>query len=223
VPVVDGLVTILPVAVSTLSIALVLFVLLGDHGLRSGIALVGGWFVGAWSVLVLGSLGVLTVVTEPLTVLLPPVRIALGVGAMLFGVAALARIRMRPGSVRRDQARMAALADALTPARSAFLGFALVGLSPRQWAFLVPAAALLSAEAARPAALGVLPVAGALVATVGVATPLLVALATQRRYPDALPRARRWWSRHGDRFGAYAAVGVGGALLASGVVTAVAG
>ena len=222
-PAVDGLVTILPVTLSTLSNALVLFVLVGDHGLKSGAALVGGWFVGAWGVLLLGTLGVLTAVPESPTDVLPALRVVLGFSAIVFGGLALGRLRLRPGAARRDQARMAALADALTPPRSALLGFALVALSPRQWAFLVPAAVLLAAEVARPAALGVLPVVGALVATAGVAAPLIVAGATVRRYPQALPSARRWWSRHGDRFGGYAAMAVGCVLLASGVVTALRG
>jgi hypothetical protein len=204
----DGIVTILPVTASTLSVALVLLVLVSDHGLRSGLTLVGGWFVGAWAVLVLAMLGLLSFVPDTSGGLSPAVQLLVGLVAIGIGAYVLVRLRTRPDAAGREQARVARLADHLTPVRSGALGFALVGLSPRQWVFLVPAAALFTASSV-PAPVLSLPLVGAAVASLGVAAPIALVLVVGRRQADALPRARAWWLRHGDQVGAVVALGVG--------------
>lgn len=204
----DGLVTILPVTASTLTIALVLLILVGKGGVRSGAALVVGWFVGAWAVLLLAMLGVLTFVPQASDGLTPTVQAVIGAVAITLGLAVLVRRRVRPQAGSREQARLATLADSLSPRRSLVLGFVLAGASPRQWLFLVPAATLFT-QADVTGGVVVLPVLGSLVATLGVATPVVVALAVRRRRPLALERARAWWVRQGDLVGAGAATVVG--------------
>ncbi|MGB9374662.1 MAG: GAP family protein [Jiangellales bacterium] len=204
----DGLVTILPVTASTLTIALVLLILVGKGGVRSGAALVVGWFVGAWAVLLLAMLGVLTFVPQASDGLTPTVQAVIGVVAITLGLAVLVRRRVRPQAGSREQARLATLADSLSPRRSLVLGFVLAGASPRQWLFLVPAATLFT-QADVTGGVVVLPVLGALVATLGVATPVVVALAVRRRRPLALEQARAWWVGQGDLVGAGAATVVG--------------
>lgn len=219
VPVVEGFVTILPVTFSTLTIALVLLILVGEHGLRSGLALVVGWFVGAWAVLVLAMMGTLTFVPDSERGLPPPVEMGVGVLAIVIGAYVLLRLRTRPDDDGQPS-RMAAAARAMTPVRSSGLGFALAGLSPRQWIFLVPAAALFSASAL-PASAVVLPLAGAGVASLGVAAPVGLTLVVRRRDPQALTAAREWWLRNGDAFGAVAAVVVGIVLIVSALAAGV--
>jgi hypothetical protein len=86
--VVDGMLTLLPVTVSSLSIALVLLVLLGRHGVRAAWAFVAGWFAASWLVLLLGMLGVSGLAdraggTAPG---LPPlVQVGVGVAAVASG------------------------------------------------------------------------------------------------------------------------------------------
>lgn len=206
--IVDGLVTVLPVAASTLTIALVLLILVGKGGVRSGAALVVGWFVGAWAVLLLAMLGVLTFVPQASAGLTPTGQAVIGAVAVFLGLAVLVRRRVRPQASRRQQARLATLADSLSPRRSLVLGFVLAGTSPRQWLFLVPAATLFTQADVTGGAV-VLPVLGALVASLGVATPVVVALAVRRRRPLALEQARAWWVHHGDLVGAGAATLVG--------------
>jgi MYXO-CTERM domain-containing protein len=217
----DGLVTLLPVTLSSLSIALVLLVLLGRHGLVAASLLVLGWFVGAWVVLLLGMLGIdgLASGSGGTGGLPPGVQIGLGLVAVVLGVGLLVRRRRRPDGASADLARLARLADGLTPVRSAGLGLALVAASPRQWLFLVPAAALLAAADA-PAGLVWLPVLGAVVATVGVLAPVLLAALAERRDPALLPRMRRWWTREGDTVGALASLLVGVVLVVLGVSAA---
>ena len=207
-PILDGLVTVLPVTASTLSVALVLLILVGKGGVRSGTALVVGWFVGAWAVLLLAMLGVLTFVPQASAGLSTQVQALIGIVALGLGVAALVRRRVRPQASSREQARLATLADSLTPRRSLVLGFVLVGLSPRQWVFLVPAATLFTQADIAGGAL-LLPLAGACVATVGVAAPVGAALIVRRRRPQALDQARAWWVHRGDLVGAGVAVVVG--------------
>jgi hypothetical protein len=207
-PIFDGLVAILPVTASTLSIALVLVTLVGKGGIRSGTALVVGWFVGAGAVLVLAMLGALTFLPQSSDGLTPPVQAVIGVVALVLGLAVLVRRRVSPEASSRQQARLATLADSLSPRRSLALGVVLVGGSPRQWVFLVPAATLFT-QAEVTGGVVLLPLTGAFVATVGVAAPVAVALAVRRRRPGALLHARAWWLLHGDLVGAGAAVVVG--------------
>ncbi|MGA7689130.1 MAG: GAP family protein [Jiangellales bacterium] len=211
-PIIDGLVTILPVTASTLTIALVLLVLVGKGGVRSGAALVVGWFGGAWAVLLLAMLGALTFVPQASDGLTPTVQAVIGAVAIALGLAVLVRRRVRPQATSREQARLATLADSLSPRRSLVLGFVLAGASPRQWLFLVPAATLFT-QTDVTGGVVVLPVLGALVASLGVATPVVVALAVRRRRPLALEHARAWWVRRGDLVGAGAATVVGGLFL----------
>jgi threonine/homoserine/homoserine lactone efflux protein len=211
-PIVDGLVTILPVTASTLSVALVLLILVGKGGVRSGTAFVMGWFVGAWAVLVLAMLGVLTLLPQSAGGLPPLVQAAIGVAAVTLGVAVLARRRLWPEAGSRERARLATTADALSPRRSVALGVVLVAASPRQWVFLLPAAILFT-QADTTGAVLVLPLVGAVVATVGVATPVAVAVALRRSRPEALDQARTWWVRHGDAVGAGAAIVLGALFL----------
>lgn len=210
-PVLEGFITILPVTFSTLTIALVLLVLVGEHGLRSGVAMVAGWFVGAWAVLVLAMLGVVNLAPDSERGLPPWAELGVGVVAIVIGAYVL--VLNRRGA-SRGQSRMASAANALSPARSAGLGFALCGLSPRQWVFLVPAAALFSASAL-PASVVAFPLAGAALASMGVAAPLGLAVAVRRRDEQAMHRAQAWWLRHGDAVGAVAAVLVGVVLIVS--------
>lgn len=212
-PVLEGFVTILPVTFSTLTIALVMLVLVGNHGVRSGVALVVGWFIGAWMVLLLAMVGTLTLAPRSDHGLSPAIELAVGVLALIIGGYVLVRVRTRKGA-GAGQSRMAAAADALTPVRSGGLGFALSGLSPRQWVFLVPAAALFSVSTL-PAAALVLPLAGAGVATLGVAAPVGLTLAARRRDPQTIPAARQWWLANGDVVGAVAALVVGVVLIVS--------
>jgi formate-dependent nitrite reductase membrane component NrfD len=140
------------------------------------------------------------------------------VAAVATGGVLLARRRRRRGSAPSPElARLARLADGLTPLRSALLGFALVALSVRQWLFLVPAAGFFSA-AAVAGGRAWLPVLGAVVASLGVAVPVVVASWAQATEPVYLRRARRWWMREGDTVGAAVAVAVGGALLTVGLL-----
>jgi hypothetical protein len=192
---------------------LVLLVLVGEHGLRSGLALVVGWFVGAWAVLVLAMMGALSFVPDSERGLPPLVELAVGVLAVGIGAYVLLRLRTRPDD-QVEPSRMAVAARAMTPVRSSGLGFALAGLSPRQWIFLVPAAALFSASPL-PASAVVLPLAGAGVASLGVAAPVGLALVVRRRDPQALTAAREWWLRKGDAVAAVAAVLVGVVLIVS--------
>lgn len=210
-PVLEGLVTILPVTFSTLTIALVLLVLVSENGLRSGVAMVAGWFAGAWAVILLAMLGVVSFAPDSGRGLPPWAE--LGVGAVAVGIGGYVLVRNSTGS-RPTRSRMASAADVLRPARSAGLGFALCGLSPRQWIFLVPAAALFSASAL-PAPVLVLPLAGAGVASLGVAAPVGLTIAVRRRNPHVLHTARDWWLRHGDTVGAVAAILVGVVLIVS--------
>jgi hypothetical protein len=202
------------VTFSTMSIALALLVILGEHGVRSGAALVGGWFVGAWTVLVVAMMGTLSFVPSPRGGLSPRAELAVGVLAILVGAVVLIRLRVQPSAAGVGQSRLALVADVLSPVRSGGLGFALVGLSPRQWVFLVSAAALFSASAI-PASLVLLPVAGAGLASVGVAAPIALSLVLGRRDRGVMIRARQWWLRYGDHVGAWAAVVVGIVLIAS--------
>lgn len=213
-PVLEGFVTILPVTFSTLTIALVLLVLVSEHGLRSGAALVAGWFVGAWAVLVLAMLGVVRFAPRSDRGLPPWAELGVGVVAIAIGGYVLVRNRAGAG---RGTSRLASAADVLSPVRSAALGFALSGLSPRQWIFLVPAAALFSAGTV-PAPVVVLPLAGAALASLGVAAPVGLAVVVRRRDPRVMTRAHEWWLRHGDAVGACAAVVVGVVLVASALV-----
>lgn len=213
VPVLEGFVTILPVTFSTLTIALVLLVLVGENGLRAGLALVAGWFVGAWAVLLLAMMGALTFVPDASRGLPASVELAVGVAAIVIGGYVLVRMRTRT-TEREGQSRMASAADALTPVRSGGLGFALAGLSPRQWIFLVPAAALFSASTA-PAPVVVLPLVGAGVASLGVMAPVGLTFVVRRRDPGAMTTAREWWLRNGDAVGALAAILVGVVLIVS--------
>ena len=210
-PVLDGFITILPVTFSTLTIALVLLVLVSEHGLRSGVALVTGWFLGAWAVLVLAMQGVVSFAPASERGLPPWAELGVGVVAIAIGGYVLVRIRAGSG---QGQSRLASAANVLSPIRSVGLGFALSGLSPRQWIFLVPAAALFSASTV-PAPVVVLPLAGAALASLGVAAPVALALAVRRRDPRVMTRAHEWWLRHGDAVGAWAAVVVGVVLIVS--------
>jgi threonine/homoserine/homoserine lactone efflux protein len=214
----DGLLAILPVTASTLTIALVLLVLLNDQGLRAGVTLVSGWFAGAWAVLLLAMVGVLTFVPSARDGMTPSVQLAVGVVSLGIGSYILWRVRRHGASSSNDQARMARLADSLTPARSGALGFALAGLSPRQWVFLVPAAATFAASSV-PASVVVLPLAGAGVATLGVGAPVALAAAVRRRRPDILHQVRRQWLRHGEAVGGGAAVVIGLLFLYAAVTT----
>lgn len=213
---VDGFLAILPVTASTLTIALVLLVLLGRHGLAAAWALVAAWFVGAWLLLWLAMLGVgLTVPAGggfP-----PPAQIGLGVAAVTLGAVVLGRRRARGGGSDPGLARMARLADGLTPVRSAALGFTFVALSPRQWLFLIPAAAAFTA-ADVPGGVVWLPLAGAAVASLGVVAPVVLAMVTERTNPHLMRRARRWWVRDGDVAGAVVALAVGVVLVLTGTV-----
>jgi len=183
--VVDGMLTLLPVTVSSLSIALVLLVLLGRHGVRAAWAFVAGWFAASWLVLLLGMLGVSGLADRAggTAAGLPPlVQVGVGVAAVATGGVLLARRRRRRGSAPSPElARLARLADGLTPLRSALLGFALVALSVRQWLFLVPAAGFFSA-AAVAGGRAWLPVLGAVVASLGVAVPVVIDGAMVRKH-----------------------------------------
>jgi hypothetical protein len=215
-PVLEGLLTLLPVTISTLTIALVLLVLLGEGGARSAWALVAGWFVGAWLVLWLAMAG-LGLTVDQGRGLPPGVQVGLGVASVALGVAVLVRrYRRRHGAAAPELARLARLADGITPVRAAALGLALMAASPRQWLFLVPAAEWFLAA---PVAAGRLwlPLLGATVASLGVLLPVLVALAADRSWPQALPRIRDWWDREGDTVGGAVAIVVGGLLVASGL------
>jgi hypothetical protein len=216
-PVLEGLLTLLPVTASTLTIALVLLVLLGDGGARAAWALVGGWFVGAWLVLWLSMAG-LALSVDPQGRGLPPgVQVGLGLASMALGVAVLVRrYRRRRGGGAAELARLARLADGITPVRAAALGLALMAASPRQWLFLVPAAEWFLAASVAAGRLW-LPLLGAAVASLGVLLPVLVALVADRSSPQLLPALRGWWDREGDTVGGAVAVIVGSLLLASGL------
>jgi hypothetical protein len=213
----DALLTIVPVTVSPLSIAVVLLALVGKRGMAAAGALVAGWAVGAWAVLLLAMLGVLRLGADDgggVAGLAPMVQLGLGVAALVIGVAAGVRAwqHARHGQTTPEMARLAQLADALTPPRAAVLGFVLVAASPRQWVFLIPAAAGFAA-ADVPGGTALLPLLGAAVATVGVAAPLVVAWLVERRRHGALDALRAWWTRRGDLVGAAAAAGVGVVLV----------
>jgi|GEM_PF-4276261 hypothetical protein len=216
----DGLLTILPVTFSSLSIALVLLVLLGTHGVAAAWALVAGWFAASWAVLALAMLGVsgLAGRSGGAPVTLPPLaQVGVGAGAVVLGLVLLVRRARRAGHPGPELARLARLADGLTPMRSALLGFVLVGLSVRQWLFLVPAAGFFAAADATGGVLW-LPVLGAAVASLGVLAPVLLAAWSQRTDPQYLRRVRRWWMREGDTVGAVVAVLVGTVLAVVGLL-----
>jgi hypothetical protein len=215
-PILDGLLTLLPVMASTMSVALVLLVLLGRHGTMAAWFFVLGWFVGAWGVLALSMSG-LAQVLDPQGRGLPPwAQVALGAASMLLGAAVLVRRRRRGLTAAPELARMARLADGVTPVRAGLLGLALVAASPRQWLFLVPAAEWFAA-ADVPAGLLVLPLLGAAVASLGVMAPVLLAGAAERYDPQLMRRARRWWMHEGDTVGGAVAVGVGLLLVGLGL------
>jgi hypothetical protein len=215
--VVNALLLLVPVTASVLSVSLVLLLLLGRDGTRSAAGFVAGWFAGAWLALTVAMLGVVQlerVLGDAAGSGLPPVaEVLLGLAALIVGVIGLRRSRTA-GSVGAT-ARLAALAEAMTPPRSLALGFALVALSPRQLLFLAPAGALF-ASAGLPAGVAWLPAIGAAVATLGVVVPLLVVLVVGRVDDTVLPRLRTWWADRGDLVGAIAVIGVGVVLVALG-------
>ncbi len=210
-----ALLSLLPVALSPLSIALVLLVIAGQGGLRSGVAIALGWFTGATSVLLVGMLGFGAAQPERSDGLPAWAQLGIGVGALVLGLTAMLRARSR-GSTK-GPARMARLADVLTPVRSALVGFALVGPSPRQWLFLIPAAAAFAA-ADVPGGLLALPLLGGSVATLGVAAPIVGFALVQARRPDALQALHTWWGRAGDVVSGAAAAVVGVAFILAAAV-----
>jgi hypothetical protein len=215
-PILDGLLTLLPVTASTMSIALVLLVLLGRHGTAAAWSLVLGWFAGAWVVLALSMNG-LAQVLDPQGRGLPPwAQVALGLASTVLGAAVLQRRRRRGLTAAPELARLARLADGVTPVRAGLLGLALVAASPRQWLFLIPAAEWFVAADVAAGSLW-LPLLGAAVASLGVLAPVLLAGAAERYDPQLMRRARRWWMREGDTVGGVVAVGVGFLLIGLGL------
>jgi len=185
------------VAIFPVPIIAVVLVLGSDRGTAKGLAFILAWCVGLTAVggivLVLAGVADASDEGEPATwvsVLL------LGLGLLLL-VAAARQWRSRPsgGEETPTPGWMRAI-DEFTIAKAAGAGFALSGLNPKN-VLLTAAAALEIGEAGLPAGRQVALLLGfVLVASAGVATPLVLALALGDRSRKLLEGLRGWMARY---------------------------
>ena len=210
----------LAVAVAIFPIPIIAAVLIvgSERGRRKG-----GVFLLAWAAGLAVVVGVVLVVAgaadasdegEPATwvsVLL------LALGVTLIGLAAK-QWRGRPGSAEEPPtpAWMRAVGD-FTPTKAAGTGFALSGLNPKNVLLSVAAAAEI-AEVGLPAGqqAAVLAVF-VVVASAGVATPLLLVLALGARAGELLERLRAWMTRRNAVVMAALFLLIGLKLIADGI------
>ena len=192
---------ILPLAVAVaifpVPIIAVVLVLGSDRGTAKGLAFILAWCVGltAVGVIVLVFAGVADASDEgePATwvnVLL------LGLGLILL-VAAVRQWRGRPsGGEEASTPGWMRTIDEFTIAKAGGTGFALSALNPKN-VLLTAAAALEVAEVGLPAGQQVALLLGfVLVASAGVLTPLVLALALGDRSRELLERLKGWMARH---------------------------
>jgi MYXO-CTERM domain-containing protein len=185
------------VAIFPVPIIAVVLVLGSDRGTAKGLAFVLAWYVGLTAVggiaLVLGGVADASDEGEPGTwvnVLL------LGLGLLLL-VAAVRQWRRRPsGGEETPTPGWMHTIDEFTIAKAGGAGFTLSALNPKNLLLTVAAAAEI-AEVGLPAVRQVAALLGfVLVASAGVLTPLVLALALGDRSQELLEGLRGWMARY---------------------------
>jgi len=185
------------VAIFPVPIIAVVLVLGSDRGTAKGLAFVLAWSVGLTAVggvvLVFAGVADASDEGEPATwvnVLL------LGLGLLLLA-AAIRQWRGRPsGGEETPTPGWMRTIDEFTIAKAAAAGFALSALNPKNL-LLTAAAALEVAEAGLPAGRQIALLLGfVLVASAGVLTPLVLALALGDRSRELLEGLRAWMARY---------------------------
>ena len=137
----------------------------------------------------------------------PVVPLVLFAALVMLGVVTL--VLSRRASAQRDEAlaeqRLLRIVGDVSSLRAALLGFVMAAVSPRQLLFLTPAGTHLATGSALTTAL--LVVGGAAVATLGVATPAVIARLGDSA--ELLARIRDWLTANGATVGGSVMVIVG--------------
>jgi threonine/homoserine/homoserine lactone efflux protein len=194
-----GSVLPLAVAVAIFPVPLIAVVLLlgSDHGTTKGLAFVLAWCAGLAAVgaIVLLLAGIFDANDAGETATW--VNVLLLVSGLLLFVLALKQWRGRPrGDEEPPMPNWMRTIDGFTPVKAAGAGLALTALNPKNVMLIVVAAAEI-AEVGIPAAqeIAVL-LAFVLIASAGVLTPLVVALAFGARSRGLLDAIRDWMARY---------------------------
>ncbi|MFS0701151.1 GAP family protein [Cellulomonas sp. 179-A 4D5 NHS] len=186
----------LPVAIgillSPMPIVAVVLMLVTPRARANSVAFVLAWLVGLFvaGTVVLLMVGAASADAGATPVWLSWIKIVLGLGAVLVAVRQF-RGRPRPGVEPPAPKWMAAI-DAFTPVKAAGLGLLLSVVNPKNLLLLVSgAAAIAGATSDRGTQLAALAVF-TVVATLGVAAPVVVYLATGPRAAHLLEEVRVW-------------------------------
>ncbi|MFS0698396.1 GAP family protein [Cellulomonas sp. 179-A 4D5 NHS] len=211
----------LPVAVgillSPMPIVAVVLMLVTPRARTNSVAFVLAWLVGLFvaGAVVLLVVGAASGDAGPTPVWLSWVKIVLGLGAVLVAVRQF-RGRPRPGVESPAPAWMAAI-DAFTPVKAAGLGLLLSVVNPKNLLLLVSgAAAIAGATSDRGTQLAALAVF-TVVATLGVAAPVVVYLATGPRAAHLLEEVRVWMVHNNAVIVAVLMLVIGAKLVGDGV------
>jgi len=217
-PVASALDDLLPlalaVAVSPVPVIAVLLMLTTEHGERHALGFLVGWFVavaGLAGGVALSGLGS----AKSDGPVVAAAQLVLGV-LLLIGAAIAWVRRPRAGAPARTPAWLRVL-DGLTLPRAAVLGVAVALINPKDAALTIDAGVHLGKEE-----LALLPAVGALlvfavVASITVAAPLVVARALGPRAEEPLARAHAQLARHGELAVAVTCLVVGLLLVAQGI------
>ena len=187
----------LGVLASPLPIMAVVLLLLGKRARSNGSAFVGGWLVG---LVALGLIGILILNgtsvfgsqgTGPVVRSLKAV-----LGAVLLVLAVLQwRDRPRGGQEAKAPSWMAALAT-FTPAKSFGLGLTLAAIKPKNLVLTLAAATTISESGIEVGRELVALAVFVLIASIGVAAPLVCYFALGSRAPATLERWGTWLTRY---------------------------
>lgn len=203
----------LGIAITPLAVLAILLILLSHGGLRTATAFLVGWtltltaVIGGIAISGIGRGGVHGRGVDIAEVV---------IGSALIVVAAIEwRRRPRAGTLEAPPAWMARL-DALAPGRAMALG-ALLALNPKDLALTVAAGAKLGGAGLSAAQAGVVVAVFVVIATLGVAVPIILRAVMGERATPPLARARDEIERRGRVLGAIVVGIIGLVVLAQGV------
>ena len=189
--------TAVGIAISPLPIVAVVLMLVTPRGRVNGVTFVLGWIAG---LAVVGAI-VLAVAGgadasddgQPAT-WVSVLELVLGLAALLLGARQF-RGRPRPGETPESPKWMRAL-DTFTPAKAAGAGVLLSALNPKNLLLAVGGAATIAGTGIDTGQQAIAYVVFALIATIGVAAPVVIFFGLGDRAPALLDRMKRWMGQN---------------------------
>jgi threonine/homoserine/homoserine lactone efflux protein len=206
------------VALSPVPIIAVVLMLATPAGRANGPAFVGGWIAG---VAVLGAVVLLLASGGSASESGAPadwvsvLKLVLGVLLLLL---ALRQWRGRPrGDAEPQLPSWMKRVDRFTPGRSAAIAVALSAINPKNMLLVVGAAAAIAQTGVGTAEQAVALAVFTLVATLGVATPVLIYFLAGERAGDLLAGLREWMARHNAAIMVVLCLIIGAKLIGDGI------